>query len=213
MLVQKTNPLSFARTFFSPVIMNISGWVFLFKVPSSPVGHFRSCRDEVFSACWILPGSSREDTDVFSIRAGKEGGDFICLQFHSKSLSFKNAFNKPSPQPVQSNQTMSAKALSWKRSWILVPCRNILYNKQGYNWFFRIIFRLNRDQGPLLLNCCILRTVLTFRDPRRKAKRTRHIGSRTRQQLRLRTDAEALLTHNPSWTNIARVRLQGEQTL
>lgn len=95
----------------------------------------------------------------------------------------------------------------------LAWCSHIMYNKQGFKMFSPIDFRLKRDQGHLHLNCCTLRTVLTFWDPRRKAKRTRHIGRRTRQQLRLRTDAEALLTHNPSWTNIARVRLQGEKML
>lgn len=63
--------------------------------------------------------------------------------------------------------------------------------------FFSIIFILIRAQGSLLEHS-IPRTVLTFWDPRRKARRTRHMGSKTRQQLRLRTDAEALLIHNPS---------------
>lgn len=109
----------------------------------------------------------------------------------------------------RSNQTRQC--LPLRESWIqtvcltLAPRRHVVWNKQPCNRLFIFTFLLNREQ------CCIPRTVLTFWDPRRKAKRTRHMGSRTRQQLRLRTDAEALLTHNPSWTNIARVRLREER--
>lgn len=120
---QKRSPLSFATSFFPAMITKITIWVFLFRVILSPVALFKSYRAEIFCS-WTQPQfyySSRGDTDVFYIRAGK-GAELIWStvpqQAHVLPKTLQETFIATSPtKPDNASQGITVnEVMNW--GWI-----------------------------------------------------------------------------------------------